>query len=134
MSFNTVFLLSLLPAAFEGSCIILRHPPAGFTWGAAQDQSYNRNNGGVVCIDESLLSTLCRSNVIPATPTTAATRAESASPRLFRRGEGKSGAVTLNGGAFARGTTMSFLLAAEATIYDHLFNWFVKVYATNASR
>lgn len=62
-------------------CIALRHPSAGdFTrvnaGNATRDQSYGKNNGSVVRIDESLLSTLCRSNVISVTPATTA-RAQS---------------------------------------------------------
>lgn len=89
ISFNTVFLLSLFSAPLgsrKGLCIVLHRvrllptaDSAGVDAGGGAPRRINltaRNNGGVVRIDESLLSTLCRSNVIPLTSatTTAATR------------------------------------------------------------
>jgi hypothetical protein len=56
--------------------------------GTSQAQSYSENNGGVVCIDESLLSTLCRSNVIPVT---------SAATTVTRRGLRVAASIMPNG-------------------------------------
>lgn len=59
--------------------------PRSKPWGAARDQSHCKNNGGVVCIDESLPSTLCRFNVIPVT-SAMTTGTESGFQHHFRGG------------------------------------------------
>lgn len=108
----------------------------GYVLKTRRDQSCSKNNGDAVCIDESLLPTLCGSNVIPVTPPMTTKRRKRTSWRA-ESGPGAAlqprGTVILNGrneGAVDEGATTP----PCRTIYHHLFNWFVKVPATNASR